>query len=350
MKLSVAALFAAALVVAVVPAWGQTYSVQDLGAVAGDSVSQGYGLNDLGQAAGVSSKPTGDIPTLFGGGRAINLGTLVNGDIAVATGINKSAEVVGYEFEYATGGDGVAHGVLYSNGRLYDIHSPSLFPQGTRAAVIDGSGVVVGQGYLTASTFHLFVYSGGQITDIGPPGAFQATPTGINDAGQIIGSAAFDNGSSGTFVYSNGAFTYLTPPAGTTASAQAINGTGQIAGTIFFDNGSPAHAASYANGVWTDLGGVTGASATHGTGINGSGQVIATAYYPVQSYHPFIPGKHVAYIVRNGALVNLNTLIPANSGFTLTDAMAINTPGQILCDAKNSSGTVRAVLLSLQTN
>jgi hypothetical protein len=64
--------------------------------------------------------------------------------------------------------------------------------------------------------------------------------------------------------------------------------------------------------------------ATHGTGVNAVGQVIATAYYPVQYYHPFVPGKHVAYVVRNGNLVNLNTLIPPNSGYTVTDTIAIN--------------------------
>jgi hypothetical protein len=57
----------------------------------------------------------------------------------------------------------------------------------------------------------------------------------------------------------------------------------------------------------------------------------------------------VAYVIQNGVLVNLNTLIPANSGFNLIFPIAINDAGQILCNAKTTTGTTgqeRAVLLS----
>jgi probable HAF family extracellular repeat protein len=184
------------------------------------------------------------------------------------------------------------------------------------------------------------------MVDLGPPGSYQASPSAINDAGQIVGSYFTSSTDEGAFLYSNGRFTNLGAPASTSTSAYAVNGTGQIAGAIFFNNGAPAHAALYSNGTWTDLGGLTGASATHATGINDSGQIIATAYFPVKSYHPFIPGKHVACIVRNNSVADLNKLISGNAGFTLTDSIAINSAGQILCDAKNSSGTERAVLLT----
>jgi hypothetical protein len=94
MKSTLTGLLAAGFVATVAPSPAQTYSVKDLGAVPGESVSQGYSLNDLGQAAGTSSSPSGAIPSLFSGGAAIDLGTLVAGDIAVGTGINKSAGVV----------------------------------------------------------------------------------------------------------------------------------------------------------------------------------------------------------------------------------------------------------------
>ena len=45
-------------------------------------------------------------------------------------------------------------------------------------------------------------------------------------------------------------------------------------------------------------------------------------------------------------LVDLNTLIPPGTGFTLTDAVGINDSGQILCDANNAGGSEHAVLLS----
>ena len=58
------------------------------------------------------------------------------------------------------------------------------------------------------------------------------------------------------------------------------------------------------------------------------------------------PGKHTAIVSTASGLVNLNTLIPSDIGFTLTDSVGINDSGQILCDATNASGHEHAVLLS----
>jgi len=337
MKMRLAALFATALIARTFPAAAQTYNLTDLGAVPGESVSVGYGLNVLGQAAGTSSNPSGAIATLFSNGKAINLGLLEPNDVSVATAISDS-EVVGFEYFSSLRGN-TAHAWLYSNGKLNDIHSASLFPQGTKALGVNNSGVVVGQGWLDADSFHVFRYANGQMVDIGPPGSFQATPAAINDAGQIIGSYYTSSTDNGAFLYSNGKFTNLGAPAGTTTSASAINSTGQIAGQIFFNSGAPSHAAVWNNGVWTDLGAFPGATAgTAATGINTAGQVIAVAGYRVTSYHPFIPAKSIACIVQNGVVVDLNTLIPTNSGFNLARAIAMNDAGEILCNTKTQNG------------
>jgi hypothetical protein len=42
----------------------------------------------------------------------------------------------------------------------------------------------------------------------------------------------------------------------------------------------------------------------------------------------------------------LNSLIAPNSGYTLTDAIAINDDGQILCDASTPTSSKHAVLLT----
>lgn len=344
MKASLAAVFVVALSSGTGQLRAQTYTVTDLGAVAPDVVSAGYGLNGVGQASGTSSNPSGAIDTLFSGGHAFNLGTLEPGDVSVATAINDSAEVVGYEFFISEPGN-TSHAWLYSNGTLTDIHSPTLFPQGTTPHGINRSGVVVGQGNLTSSSFHAFVYASGQMADIGPPGSLQASAVAINDAGQVVGNYYTAPGNAGPFVYANGTFNFLGQPAGTSASAAGINSIGQVAGSIYFNNGAPPHVAVFSSGAWTDLG-LFGGVATHGTGINTAGQVIATAFFPVKSYHPFVPGKHVALIFRNNSLADLNKSISSTSGFTLTDSIAINDAGQILCDGTNASGQKRALLLN----
>ena len=315
MKLYLPALPVMALLASATTSPAQSYKVTDLGAVPGQTVSAAYGLNGVGEAAGTSSNPNGAIPTLFSGGKAFDLGTLEPGDISVATCLNGSAEVAGYE-PFVSDPNGTSHAWVFSNGTLFDIHSPSLFPSGTRAAGINDSGVVVGQGELTSSSFHAFVYANGQMTDLGPPGAYQASAVAINNNGQIAGNAYFTKRGAASFIYANGKFTFLTTPAGTTVSVFGLNSVGQLAGAIYFNNGNPAHAASWSNGSWTDLGGIAGASANHATGINTAGEVIGTAFFPVKSYHPFIPGKHVAFVVRNANPVDLNTQIPAGTGYT----------------------------------
>ncbi len=83
----------------------QSYSIRDLGAVAGDSVSQGYGLNASGEAVGTSSGPTAAIATLFSNGKAISLDPS-SGDVSIATSINGNGEIAGsyYNLSGACGG------------------------------------------------------------------------------------------------------------------------------------------------------------------------------------------------------------------------------------------------------
>src|ERR1019366_5492602 len=164
---------------------------------------------------------------------------------------------------------------------------------------------------------------------------------------QIVGSYYLTSGGGGAFLYSNGKMTTLPVPAdASSVSALAINDNGEIAGALYLSAGGAAHAARYVNGVWTDLGTIAGAASNVGMGINLSSQVVGTAIFPQTQYHPPKPGKHVPFISTTKGLVDLNTLIPPGTGFTLTDAVGINDSGQILCDANNAGGSEHAVLLS----
>jgi probable HAF family extracellular repeat protein len=340
-----AAVGVVSLVALLAAAATQQYKVTDLGAVAGQLVSGAYGLNNLGQAAGVSSDPGGAIATLFAGGKATSLGTLVAGDVSIAEGISSTGQVVGYVVEYPASGT-VYHAFLYSNANMQDIDSASLFPSGTVAYGINSSEQVVGEGYVNSYTFHPFLYSGGKMTDIGTLGGFQASATAINAAGVIVGNSLNKASNQHAFMYANGKMTDLGVPSGSyAAGANAINASNDVAGTIYLTAGG-SHAASYIAGEWTDLGLYPGAIASSATGINASNQIVGTGIFAQTSYHPPKPGKHVPFLVSGGALVNLNTLIPTGSGFTLTDAIAINDAGQILCDATNASGLEHAVLLT----
>ena len=323
----------------------QQYTVTDLGTLPGNKVAAAYALNNSGEVAGTSSAPTAAIATIFNAGKATSVSTL-GSNVSVATAINDTGQIAGYNFFYSNPNFN-PQAFLYSNGSMKSINSPSLFPSGAEAWGINNSGQVIGTGYLSSSSFHAFLYSGGKMTDLGPPGSYQASAAAINNLGQIVGSYYFTTSGAGAFIYSNGKITQLPVPAGASAvSAYAINDNGAIAGALYFTSGSPPHAASYSNGVWTDLGAIAGAASNLAKGINIAGQVVGTAYFPQTQYHPPKPGKHVPFISSSGGLVDLNTLIPTGTGFTITDALGINDSGQIVCNATNASGSEHAVLLT----
>jgi probable HAF family extracellular repeat protein len=322
----------------------QTYTLDDLGAIAGNSVSTAYALSDAGQAAGTSSTPTSAIAVLFSNGKVTDISTL-GSDVSVATGINGSGEIVGWNDFYSNPNFN-PEAFLYSNGSMKSINAPSVFPAGTEAAAVNNAGEVVGTGYFSGENFHAFLYRGGKMKDLGPPGAYQASAVAINNSGQIIGGYYTSATSSGEFLITNGKMTTLPVPVGASAvAAFGLNDGGEIVGTIFFSSGAPSHAAKFANGAWTDLGAVAGALASRATSVNQSGAIVGTAFFAQTQYHPPKPGKHVPFISTVNGLVNLNTLIPTATGFILTDAVAINDLGLILCNATNSGGSKHAVLL-----
>jgi probable HAF family extracellular repeat protein len=325
----------------------QQYTVTDLGTLSGNKVSTAYALNNSGEAAGTSSTPTADIATMFSAGKATSVDTL-GADVSVATAINGLGGIAGYNIFYSGPISGF-QAFLYSSGSMKNLNSPSLFHYGTMALGINNSGQVVGTGYFSSSQFHAFLYSGGKMTDLGPPGSYQASAAAINNSGQIVGSYYLTSGATGTFIYSKGKMTKLPVPAGSSAvGAFAINDNGEIAGALYSTSGAPPHAASYSNGVWTDLGAITGAISNLAQGINIAGQVVGTAFFSPTQYEPPKPGKHVPFIHSGGGLVDLNTLIPSGGVFTLTDAVGINDSGQILCNATTAGSNQHAVLLTPQ--
>jgi probable HAF family extracellular repeat protein len=321
----------------------QTYTVTDLGTLPGNTVSKAYALNDAGEAAGVSETPTAAIATTFSGGKATSISTL-GSSVSLANAINRLGEIAGWN-SYDSNANFDPQAFLYSNGSMLNINSASVFPSGTEAYGINNSGEVVGTGYLSPSNFHAFLYSGGTMKDLGPSGAYQASAYAINTSGQIVGSYSLNSGASGTFLYTHGMMTTLLNPVGSRGGfGVAINDNGEIVGALYPSEGG-SHAAEFSHGAWTDLGSLAGAQGSEANAINTAGQIVGTAIFP-PIYKPFRPGKHVPFISTTGGLVNLNTLIPAGTGFTLTDALAINDSGQILCDATNAGGNEHAVLLS----
>jgi len=114
-----------------------------------------------------------------------------------------------------------------------------------------------------------------------------------------------------------------TLPRGGSSSANAINDLGQIAG------GSSCGAACDHAVLWSktrgsvqDLGVLPGTTFSNAYGMNNLGQVVGAAGYISSYAHAFVWSQA-------GWMQDLNALIPANSGWLLLYAFAINDKGQI---------------------
>jgi probable HAF family extracellular repeat protein len=89
-------------------------------------------------------------------------------------------------------------------------------------------------------------------------------------------------------------------------------------------------AALWQEGTWT----VVGPLGSGATAINDSGQVVG--FMP----SPGGPTRNHAFLYADGALTDLNSLIPPGSGLTLFSASAINDAGQIVGLAYGAGGGI----------
>ena len=349
MKLFLTELLTIGAIVAAVPSPAQTYTIQDLGLAPGTTYPLAQGLNDVGQACGFCESPNGPVATFSSDGQVIVLAPTNPKDIASAKGIDNAGDVVGYEMPDKAPIN-TARALIWSNGgKAQDITSTSIFSGGEEAlAVSKVSGEVVGIGFTSApinNEWHMFTYANGRTVDLGPSTA-SGEPIAINDSGVML--VNFTNGTQA--IFSNGTFTPIAQPPNATATANALNNSGVVVGEIDYSTNTIApHAGLYRNGVWTDLGTLAGAArGTRAVGINSSGQIIGLAEGKLIT-KPTTQIPDISCILQNGTWVELNSLIPANSGFNLNLSVpvAINDAGQILIDIKTSSGNyVRNVLLT----
>jgi probable HAF family extracellular repeat protein len=309
----------------------QSYAITNLGTFNGDSFVSG--VNAGGLVAGYANTVQNAQPRacLYQDGGINNLGTL-GGAASQSHGINASGVVVGESLTAA----GLTHAFSYAgDGPMQDIGT--LGGNFAIATGINDSGTITGYAGDANNNSHSFIRSGGVMTDLGTLGGSESYATGINASGQVVGYAQDATYADHAYLYTpNVGMKDIGTLGGSYAFANAINNSGEVVGDSFVAiGGNTQRAFSYLNRVMTDLG-TLGGDNSNAHAINNQGAIVGTSN--------LADGSNAPFLYRNGAMVNINTFLPANSGWVLTDAYGINDSGLIVGNG-TFNGQARAFLL-----
>lgn len=348
--------------------FGQTYQVEDLGALPGKKSSAPAAINDLGQAAGSSSSDLTD-PSAFryeGPNTKLpmtDLGQAVADSVSRGFGMNNAGLVVGDSnfgegefvrraavFHPKTTIDLVgAESAGYS--RANDVNS---FEQvvGNVTEEFDG---LVGRAFIWSQTTGM--------RDLGTLGGNSAQALAINDAGLVTGNAQTAKGEDHAFLYqpnsrrTSAAMRDLGTLGGSSSYGMAINSHNHVVGYSSINSKDNIHAFLSDGVTMKDLGSLGGKSiaADHSValGVNDRDEVVGYSYlapeYQSDSPIGLLPVQ-TGFIYRDGAMIDLNTLIgDASKVYRIHSALAINAKGQIVASAfNNESNAFCAVLLTPQ--
>jgi probable HAF family extracellular repeat protein len=298
-------LLCAGVLTTVFPASAQTFTITDLG-----PSTVANAINSKGQIVGEDSVG----PYLWSNGKRLDFDTAFNPGVAFA--INSLGEVAGED-------SGDPEPFLYSNGEV------TRLPGYPRS--INTAGTVVGWfGPKGDPNPEGFAYSKAGVTTnlgavLGPLGCCWSGAFGINTAGQITGVAAgpgIPQGTGAVIWEPSGKLTVLsTFPGEIDSVGRAINDLGQVTGQA--NTTSTAHAFLWTKSATVDLD-TNGSANSLGLAINNHSVVVGFFALTDTNDHGF------AYI--NGKMRDLNTLIPAHTGWVLNQANGINDAGEIVGD------------------
>jgi probable HAF family extracellular repeat protein len=323
------------------------YNIIDLGTLGGTN-SYAYGINSAGHVVG-GAQLAGD-----GSGHAFlysgvlpptDLGTLPGDVNSDAVALNNSDQVVGVSSP--TGSAFPTHAFLWQSSTGM-IPLVGLGGSDTEPQAINTTGQVVGFGTTTAGAHHAWIWqSSTGMVDLNTlipsnSGWVLNDASGINDTQQIVGQGSI-NGQPHAFLWQfspvgGGAPTDLGVLKGGSQSwASAINANGQVAGTCITTSG---HETTWDPFLWTspgpmtNLGTLKGATETHAYALNDLKSVQV-----VGSSNAAAPGDAVLW--QNGKVIDLNTQIPGNSGWSVLEiAYGINHNGLIVGYGQLSPGAI----------
>ncbi|HLV79760.1 MAG TPA: hypothetical protein VKT32_05735 [Chthonomonadaceae bacterium] len=322
------------------------YIVTDLGTLDGiptDS-SCAYGINASGQVVGWATASGGN-PHAFqwtprqansATGTLVDLGTL-GGTQSVAYGINFYGRVVGQSATGAVDGSGnpILHAFLTESNSVIDPNADDLYTLGGNDSIalgINDNVLIVGAAQDANGITWSTLWDAGNTQNLGALSSLN-TPindqaNGINNSGVIVGQSITDSGVNHAFLYTN-ILSDLTPTLSGASAATAINASGQVAGVYTNPAIEEPDAFLWTNGSMTEIGTLGISSMAHA--LNSYGLVVGESATSGNGTH--------AFLYANAGIMDLNTLLPANSGWTLVSAYGINDVGQIVGVGNGPNGS-----------
>ncbi len=311
------------------------YAVTDLGTTTDGLVPSPTGLNASGQVSGVVMDAGGVqhavryTPNI---GWEYLPGLSSEGSFAAA--INDLGDVAGYQTV-----KGVSHGFRYRNGSGVENIIEFANATDSFALGINNSGDVVGYSDTPDNSYGWRASIGMPAVQLPDFGGFFALACGINAAGQIVATSSD--------VPTASEHAYRIDVDNTVVDAQSFDGAGgsshgcaiDEAGNIggWAQGGSTSHAFRFDGVHLQNLEGLL---------PSGSSMVSSIAnHVSVGSYTSTVDSKNhgFSFTDANGA-VDLNTTIPADSGWFLQDAVSVNASSQIVGDGM-LNGVARSYIL-----
>jgi probable HAF family extracellular repeat protein len=345
-----------------------TYTLLDMGTLGRGSNSIPYWITESGEVVGVSETGQTDssgnaIVHAFRykpGGMMEDLGTL-GGNNSTAFGANEEGKIVGVSD--VTGG-ATSHAVSWHRDQITDLDTLVGSSGYSLAQLLNNRGQAVGYSQAADGTFHAVEWDHGTISDLGtlagPNSMTFSLANGVNDRGQVVGDAQQDTTTNPLLgfppffptLWQDGMAMKLggEPSYAFAGDAFNINNRGQVVGRIAVAHpteGAVAHAYIWDHGKMRDLGIPMGDDNSEAHSLNNKGIVVGDS--GVGYILSYSPDRALLWDSREAmpAPVDLNTLIPVNSGYQLIVAFAVNDEGQIVvCAVQLSTGNVHAALLT----
>jgi probable HAF family extracellular repeat protein len=192
----------------------------------------------------------------------------------------------------------------------------------TSAVGINNSGQIVGTADPGPLRSRALLYEDGEWTDLGTlPGDLWSAGGAINGSGEVVGSSGNRSGSRVFLWQKDLGMVELGSPGAGHVFVSALTEDGRLAGT--FGPWESSRPFVYRDSEFLELGTLPGDDSAGATGMNLSGLVVGTSRRGSGDQHPFLWHEELG-------MVDLNEVIPPNSGWELISAAAINDTGQIV--------------------